>query len=801
MRKIIHINDQWFYANDYKDEYLKNEFDFSNFERVDLPHTNIELPYNYFDEKAYQFVSTYVKTLKFDENIKGKKVFLDFEGVMIAAEVYLNGIHVGGHKGGYTNFSIDITEALKINEDNILKVVVDSTERPDIPPHGYVVDYLTYGGIYREVSLRIVEPIFINNLYARAYDCLKEEKRLELDIEINNFEEHRDDLEIVVEFGDDTFEETLSTKLPIEEGTSIKTIEIDQLNMVKLWDIENPKLYEIKVKLLKDSEVIDEYKDTFGFREAEFRPDGFYLNGRRVKLVGLNRHQAYPYVGYAMPQRVQEKDAEILKYELGLNIVRTSHYPQSVHFLRKCDEIGLLVFEEIPGWQHIGDEAWQTESIKNVEEMIKRDYNRPSIVLWGVRINESQDSHEFYVKTNAMAKSLDPIRQTGGVRYLENSDFIEDVYTMNDFIHSGGEKVLRNQSEVTGQADKVPYLVTEYNGHMYPTKSFDQECKKVEHAYRHLRVINESFGLDEISGAIGWCAFDYNTHSSFGSGDKICYHGVSDMFRNPKYAYASQKKVEDGVVLEPITLGAKGERDGGAILPFTVLTNCDYIKIFKDGIYIDTYYPNKEKFPNLPHPPIEVSHILSMDSEISLTEEAKKEIKDFVLNKLKDSNLTNLAEEDFKYIEEFSERVNIPVFKIMSLVYKLAGGWGDKENSLIIKGFIDNKEVASKEIGELRRMNKLEVKPDDLELSLDKTSYDATRIVVKLLDNLGEVLFLNNDFIEVEIDGPLSIMGPSKFGISGGITAFWVRTQGKKGLCKIKVKSMYFEEEISIEVK
>ncbi len=575
--------------------------------------------------------------------------------------------------------------------------------------------------------------------------------------------------------------------------------------MVKLWDIENPKLYEIKVKLLKGSEVIDEYKDTFGFREAEFRQDGFYLNGRRVKLVGLNRHQAYPYVGYAMPQRVQEKDAEILKYELGLNIVRTSHYPQSIHFLRKCDEIGLLVFEEIPGWQHIGDEAWQAESIKNVEEMIKRDYNRPSIVLWGVRINESQDSHDFYVKTNAMAKSLDPIRQTGGVRYLENSDFLEDVYTMNDFIHSGGEKVLRTQSEVTGQVDKVPYLVTEYNGHMYPTKSFDQECKKVEHAYRHLRVINESFGLDEISGAIGWCAFDYNTHSSFGSGDKICYHGVSDMFRNPKYAsysYASQKKVEDGVVLEPITLGAKGERDGGAILPFTVLTNCDYIKIFKDGIYIDTYYPNKEKFPNLPHPPIEVSHILSMDSEIPLTEEAKKkEIKDFVLNKLKDSNLTNLAEEDFKYIEEFSERVNIPVFKIMSLVYKLAGGWGDKENSLIIKGFIDNKEVTSKEIGELRSMNKLEVTPDDLELSLGKTSYDATRIVVKLLDNLGEVLFLNNDFIEVEIDGPLSIMGPSKFGISGGAVAFWVRTQGKTGLCKIKVKSMYFEEEISIEVK
>ena len=276
------------------------------------------------------------------------------------------------------------------------------------------------------------------------------------------------------------------------------------------------------------------------------------------------------------------------------------------------------------------------------------------------------------------------------------------------------------------------------------------------------------------------------------------------MFRNPKYAaysYASQKEAEAGVVLEPITLGAKGERDGGAILPFTILTNCDYIKLFKDGIYIDTYYPNKEKFPNLPHPPVEVSHILAMDLEIPLSEAEKVEIKEFVLNKLKNSNLTNLAEEDYKYIEEFSEKVNVPVFKIMSLVYKLAGGWGDKENALTIKGFINNQEVASKEIGELRSMDKLQVIPDDLELSLDKSSYDATRIVVKLLDNLGEVLFLNNDFIEVEIEGPLSIMGPSKFGISGGATAFWVRTHGEAGLCKIKVKSMYFEEEVTIEIK
>lgn len=135
-----------------------------------------------------------------------------------------------------------------------------------------------------------------------------------------------------------------------------------------------------------------------------------------MKLIGLNRHQSWPYAGYAMPRRIQRKDARILKEELGCNMVRTSHYPQSRHFLDACDELGLLVMEEIPGWQHIGDEAWKERSLKELEDMIIRDYNRPSIVLWGVRINESQDDHNFYERTNALAHSMDSGRQTGGTR-------------------------------------------------------------------------------------------------------------------------------------------------------------------------------------------------------------------------------------------------------------------------------------------------------------------------------------------------------------------------------------------------
>ena len=210
--------------------------------------------------------------------------------------------------------------------------------------------------------------------------------------------------------------------------------------------------------------------------------------------------------------------------------------------------MGLLVSEEIPGWQHIGGEEWKQGAIANVDAMIQRDWNHPSIVLWGVRINESRDDDHFYERTNKLAHSLDPSRQTGGVRCHTGSSLLEDVYTMNDFVLNGGAVALRDQQQVTGLDHKVPYLVTEYNGHMFPTKRFDAEERQHEHVIRHLRVLDASYADPNISGCIAWCLFDYNTHKDFGSGDRICYHGVSDMFRIPKfaaYAYKSQCDVSD----------------------------------------------------------------------------------------------------------------------------------------------------------------------------------------------------------------------------------------------------------------
>jgi beta-galactosidase len=356
---------------------------------------------------------------------------------MTASTVWLNGVRLGEYKGGFTPFSFELTPHVRFDADNLLAVQVDSTERADIPPFGYEVDYLTFGGIYREVSLRIVSPTYLENIFAQPKDVLTGHPSLDVQCFLesnlrNSGAGHS--LEAALYDGDKLVAKTTQA-VPgwDDEGPKPQTLHIDNLGAIELWNLRSPKLYRVEVRLLHGTQLLDHDTRRIGFREARFTPQGFSLNGEIVKLRGLDRHQTFPWVGQAMPGRVQRRDAVILRKNLRCNIVRTSHYPQSRHFLDACDEVGLLVLEEIPGWQHIGDLPWQDISVDNVRRMIRRDWNHPSIILWGVRINESLDNHDFYTRTNAMAHQLDSTRQTGGIRYFQESEFLEDVFTMNDF--------------------------------------------------------------------------------------------------------------------------------------------------------------------------------------------------------------------------------------------------------------------------------------------------------------------------------------------------------------------------------
>ena len=383
MREKINLNFGWKYSETFSEDMIKKSYSDKDFETVDIPHTNKEIPYNYFDEKMYQFVSCYRKHFKFDkEKLNGsKRVLLHFEGASVYAKVYINGSFAGEHKGAYTPFVFDITDFLA--SDNVITVMLDSTERNEIPPFGNVVDYLVYGGIYREVWMEVVDDVRVEDVFITTEDVLNEKKVISAEITFSHHAEGELSLELL-----DSDKKVIKEKKCAVKARILKIKW--RVGGVKLWDLDSPNLYTLRVKFGTD---VTEYR--FGFRSCEFTRFGFKLNGRTVKIIGLNRHQSYPYVGYAMPASAQKADADLLKFKLGCNLVRTSHYPDSVHFLDRCDEIGLLVFTEMPSWQYLGEGEWRKNCLDNIESMILRDRNHPSVILWGVRVNEGQDCDEF----------------------------------------------------------------------------------------------------------------------------------------------------------------------------------------------------------------------------------------------------------------------------------------------------------------------------------------------------------------------------------------------------------------------
>lgn len=803
MHYKIPLNYDWYFKPDFVHEDKNCTPETAGFETADLPHTNRILPYNYFDETSYQFVSCYKKFLMLSEEFRGKAIYLEFEGVMLTCAVYCNGIEVGRHEGGYTPFKIDITSAVRFEAPNVLVVKVDSSEQSGVPPFGNVVDYLTYGGIYREVWMYAADPIRLERLWLDCPNALSDQKALNCGCEITAEIPSEGVLEITLLSPQGKAVKRYEERITLKPGTQKYLAVLANLESILLWDVEHPYLYHIEATL-SAAGYQSAVSERFGFRHARFQPEGFFLNGKKLKLIGLNRHQSWPYVGYAMPERIQRKDALLLKKDLGCNIVRTSHYPQSRHFLDACDELGLLVMEEIPGWQHIGNEAWKQRSLEDLEAMITRDYNHPSVILWGVRINESQDDHSFYTQTNSLAHAMDPGRQTGGTRYIQRSELLEDVYTYNDFTYDGKGMVFRPQQHTTGLDTQVPLLVTESNGHMYPTKRFDQESRLTEHVLRHLKVINESIGRDDLAGGISWCAFDYHTHGSFGSGDKICYHGVYDMFRNPKYAayaYASQKEPAQGLVLEPVTLASRGEKDGGGLVPFYVLTNCDFVRVYKNGNKVSDFYPLKEEFEYLSHPPVMVFHMMEEELLNAFSSEDQKSLIDLLKKRISEGTLTSMLPEDIAFMSNLAQRYNRDIRELISIVIKSAGGWGDAENNLILEGWLDGHAVCKKELGETKYAVQLNASADDGVLFSNGDTYDATRITVKALDNMGNLMPFTQECVEILIDGPAILLGPSRFPLIGGVSSFWIRTAGKPGEVHIKANGVYSQTTCKVLIK
>jgi len=787
MTHRFYLNDDWLFTEQFEDSLTAPEYPENKLQPVRLPHTCKETPFHYFDESLYQMVSGYRRHLLIPKDWQGKQILLTFEGAAHDSTVFCNGKKVGEHHCGYTAFTVDLTDNVLYGQDNLLCVRLDSRENLNVPPFGYVIDYMTYGGIYRDVRLEVKEKVSISDIFVHtAIDFRSSPVTAQITSEITLTESNENVTIQQYYMPKNTADAQESWNLLCEQTISADTACDKVITLTAaiteplLWDTEEANLYILKTQLYQDNTLLDETKTTFGIREAVFKKDGFYLNGRKVRIRGLNRHQSYPYVGYAMPKSMQKLDADLLKKELGLNAVRTSHYPQSHYFLERCDELGLLVFTEFPGWQHIGDDAWKAQAVANAEDMIRQYRNHPSIILWGIRINESPDDDAFYEKTNAVAHKLDPSRPTGGVRAMKKSHLLEDVYTYNDFLHDGEMPGCDPKKKVTSDMEK-PYLISEYNGHMYPTKAFDNEERRSEHAIRHANVLDAVAGQPDIAGSFGWCMFDYNTHKDFGSGDRICYHGVMDMFRNPKLAaniYACEQ--EQTPVLEITSSMDIGEHPGCNRGNIYILSNADSVKMYKNDRFIKEYLPGMSPYKHLKHGPILIDDFIgdSLAQNERFRPKHAKEITD-AMNLVARGSLNHIPKRLYLTALKLLLIYHIDFAEVTRLYTKYIGDWGGTATIYRFDAIKDGKVVKSVTKEPVREI-RLEAEADHTILT-EQHSYDVALVRIRAVDDHGNVLPFYQEPVRLITEGDISIIGPDTIALQGGIGGTYVKSTGRSG--------------------
>ncbi len=744
-REIYRFDRQWNYKKIDNEHELEMQDD-HGWEEITLPHSNVLLPHSDFPVERYQFHSIYKKQFTIDPNKAGQRIRLHFDGAMTVAKVYVNQQKVGVHEGGYTSFTFDITDYVRIGNTNEVLVYLDSTPQKGIPPEGNEVDYLLFGGIYRSAFLEFVSPLYVDDIYLYTENLTDKIATIKGKVALRNAGEKSRSAVVSLQFmakNGDVQQFLLPEQTVPAKG--LVTVEVQlELEDPKRWSLGDPHLYQVKAILQSmDSHLAeDDVEFNFGIRTISVQAGFLEVNGDPVKLLGLNRHQMFPYIGNAAPWRLQRKDAETLKYELGVNYVRTSHYPQDPAFLDACDELGLLVFTELPGWQHIGDEAWQLVALQHLEELIRRDRNHASIFMWGVRINESPDDQDFYQKSNELARSLDPHRLTGGVRNFRDSEWLEDVFTYNDF--SMGVLPTAN----------APQLVTEFAGHMYPAKPYDEEYRLLKHALYHASILNEVRGREDIIGASGWCAFDYNTHSNFGSGSNVCFHGVMDMFRVPKFAglfYKSQRSPDEEVVLEFATYAVHGSPEHTEIIvqdeenkefyprnfaaPLYLFSNCDEVELIVNGATLGKCQPLRDEFPHLSHPP----------------------------------------------------------FRFEQRPYKFVGDY-------LALGYLNGEKVIEKTLQTPQGLSQLKLVVDHDALIADGA--DMTRLSVYGLDHNGTITPYATRTIQFEITGPGMLIGENPVALEGGRIAVFVKATQEPGIISVLAHASGTEgDSVTIETR
>lgn len=733
-REVYSMNPAWRFHKGAVESAETKEFNDKDWTVVSLPDGIEYLPTEASGCINYQGEVWYRKHFTPDAVLKGKKLFLHFEAIMGKSKVFVNGKLLTEHFGGYLPVIADVTDVLDWNGDNVIAVWADNSDDPSYPPGKAqdVLDYTYFGGIYRDCwliahnNVFITDPNYENEVaggglfvaFGKVSDALAE---VQLKIHVRNATKNpfSGRVEYMLLQPDGTEVARLSDKIQVKAGRATTVSDRMPVKQPMLWTPSTPTLYNLLVRVLdKEGNVIDGYRRRIGIRSIEFKgKDGFYLNGRPYgkPLIGANRHQDFAVVGNAVANSIHWRDAKKLK-DVGMEIIRNAHCPQDPAFMDACDELGLFVIVNTPGWQFWNDAPEFAQRVySDIRNVVRRDRNHPSVWLWEPILNETWYPADFakntrdivdaeypypycYSGSDSEARGHEnfPVYFAHPANMQDASKEIDPTKTyftrewgdnVDDWSsHNSPSRVARNWGEqpmrVQAQHYACPY---------YPVTSYDVLYKQ---------------SPQHVGGCL-WHSFDHQR----GYHPDPFYGGLMDVFRQPKYSYYMFMAQRPAV---------KNDRNAGSgpmvyiaheMTPFsgkdvTVYSNCDEVRLtFNKGGKTYTYKKDKNR-PGMPSPVITFP-----------------DVYDFMVDKA----FSRTQKQDDVY--------------------------------LLAEGLIDGKVVATHKVVPARRPEKILLWMDNEGTDLKADGSDFVTVVAAVADKNGNIKRLNNYNICFSIEGEGRLLG------------------------------------------
>ena len=630
-RVVYTINDGWKFTKGSPFEAQLTGCDDSSWETVNIPHTWNDKDADDETPGFYRGPVWYRKQLFIDKSQEGRRAVIYFEGANQEVRFYLNGQFVGEHKGGYTRFCFDITPHLRYGQENLFAIYVNNVYNPNIPPLS--ADFTFFGGIYRDVYLQFMNPVHIatndyasSGVYIRTPEVNNSAASVEITTLLTNDMSQPTEIRVENIICDADGKEVKKTQAEVklaagETKTDIsKKIKIDS---PRLWDIDDPYRYMVYTRILdkRKGTLLDEVVNPLGLRWFKFDSEkGFFLNGKGRKLIGTARHQDYFQKGNALRDELHVQDVLLLK-EMGGNYLRVSHYPQDPVIMEMCDKLGIVTSVEIPVVNAVTEtEEFLHNSVEMAKEMVRQDFNRPSVMIWGYMneiflrrpYTEGKQLEDYYRFTEKVARALeatireeDPSRYTmmayhNMPQYYEDAHLTEIPMIQGWNLYQGWyEPDINEFQRLLDRAHKAykgkVLMITEYGPgvdprvHSYQPERFDfsQEYGLVYHKH----YLNEMMKRPFIAGSSLWNLNDFYSESRVDAVPHVNNKGVVGLNREKKDVYWFYKTA---LSRRPIlVIGNREWKSRGGVVNTAQKECIQSVPVFSNAEEVELFVNNK----------------------------------------------------------------------------------------------------------------------------------------------------------------------------------------------------------------